>query len=92
MGIQVRRKANLAVFRRELAACSLARSIESMRKTRQEPFKGLSGGAFLQQAHLLDGELAQRAIGREGQKIGVSREDQGIVVAFIGGPFFAVGD
>ncbi len=48
--------------------------------------------ALLEQARLRDGDLAQRAIGREGDEIGMGGEEQRIFVALLGGPFFAAGD
>lgn len=48
--------------------------------------------AFLESAHLLDGDLAERAFGAECDEVGVRLEEEGIVVAFIGGHFFAFGD
>ena len=46
---------------------------------------------LLEHPHLLDRNLTQRAVRRKGQEIGMRREQQRIVVAFIGRPFFAVG-
>ena len=49
-------------------------------------------GALFEQAGLLDGDLAQRAVGREGDEIGVGGEQQRVLVALVGGPFLARGD
>ena len=49
-------------------------------------------GAVFEQAGLLDGDLAQRAVGREGDEIGVGGEQQRVLVALVGGPFLAGGD
>ncbi len=48
--------------------------------------------ALLQQAHLLDGDLPQRAVGRKGQEVGMRGEQQRIFVALVGWPFFALRD
>ena len=48
--------------------------------------------ALLDEARLLDGELAERPIRREGDEIGVRGEQQRVVVALVGGPFLAPGD
>ncbi len=48
--------------------------------------------ALLQQAHLLDGDLPQRAVRRKGQEIGMRGKQQRIFVALVGWPFFALGD
>ena len=48
--------------------------------------------ALLQQPHLFDGDLPQRAIGRKGQKVGMRGKQQRIFVALIGRPFFALRD
>jgi hypothetical protein len=43
--------------------------------------------ALFDEARLLDGDLAQRAIGREGDEIGMGGKQQRIVVALVGGHF-----
>ena len=48
--------------------------------------------ALLEQTHLLDGDLAQRAVRWERQEVGMSGEQQRIFIAFVGGPFLALGD
>ena len=58
---------------------------------RRAPWCGRNWRALLEQAGLLDGDLAQRAIRREGDEIGMGGEEQRIVVALIGGPFLARG-
>ncbi len=55
-------------------------------------FQRLERGSILQEAHLMDGELPQRAIRRERQEIGVRGEEQRVFVALVGGPLFAIGD
>ena len=55
-------------------------------------FQRLERGAVFQQAHLLDGDLAQRAVGSESQEIRMRGEEERVFVALVGGPFFAVGD
>ena len=54
--------------------------------------QGFELSALLQQAHLLDGDLPQGAIGREGDEIRMRRKEQRIFVALVGGPFFAIGN
>ena len=46
--------------------------------------------ALLQQAHLRNGDLAQRAFGGKGDEVRVRGEQQGIVIALFGGQLFAV--
>ena len=48
--------------------------------------------ALLEQPRLRDGDLAQRAVGREGDEIRVRGEQQRVFVALVRGPLFAGGD
>src|SRR5580698_2697793 len=48
--------------------------------------------AFLQEAHLLNGDLSQRSIGWKGQEVGMRSKQQRVFVAFVGRPFLALRD
>ena len=48
--------------------------------------------ALFQKAHLLDRDLAQRSIWREGHEIRVGSKQQRVLVALIGGPALARAD
>src|SRR5579875_3979 len=54
--------------------------------------EGFELSALAQQAHLLNGDLAQGSVGRKGDEIGVGGEQQGVVGALVGGPFLALVD
>ncbi len=45
--------------------------------------------ALFQKAHLLDGDLAQRSVGRESHEIGMGSKEQRVLVALVGGPALA---
>ena len=48
--------------------------------------------ALFKQAHLRDGDLAQRTVRGEGDEVRVRGEQQRIFISLLGSPFFTVSD
>src|SRR5579864_4177221 len=55
-------------------------------------FERLERRALLQQPHLRDGDLAQRAVRSKRQEVRVGAEQKRVFVALFSSPFFALGD
>ena len=51
--------------------------------------QGFIRGALFEQAHLRNADLAQRSVGGEGEEVRMGAEKERIVVALVGGKFFA---
>src|SRR5262249_48539246 len=48
--------------------------------------------AVFEEPHLLNGDLAEGTVGREGDKVGVGVEEEGIVGSLFGGELFTLGE